>query len=192
MIGVECLFLAGAVQAFQPAIISVRLDRTVVRPGGTIRATYVLTNLGTAPADRQFTFFAHPRLVDRQEGTYRMFGADFAPLVPTTRWRRLERIEETRPIRIPPDAPPGEYRLLIGMYDPASGRTALANRELATPDLRYEIARFSILPPDGPESGQKPFERTFIRVRCTLPEVAKPNRTQTLRNDEIEVAVNAA
>ncbi len=46
---------------------------------------------------------------------------------PTSRWRVGEIIPDRHPISVPADAPPGEYQLVVGLYDPLSGqRVALA------------------------------------------------------------------
>lgn len=52
---------------------------------------------------------------------------------PTSRWRAGDLIRDPQPMTIPADLPPGDYRLIAGLYDPVSGR------RLAAPDGRDQI-----------------------------------------------------
>ena len=43
---------------------------------------------------------------------------------PTSRWPAGGIITDRHPIRIPPEAQPGSYVVMVGLYDPASGARA--------------------------------------------------------------------
>ncbi len=174
---------------FKPVILKVHLDRTVARPGERICATYTFANIGNAAAESDLVVFVHPRLVGKAEGTYKMFGADFAPMIPTPRWQPNELVVETRPIRIPNYAPEGEYRILIGFYERGSGRIPMANDDLLFEGLRYEIARIRVT--KGRTPPPKPYERTFMSPACKLPAMVKPQKLITIRNHELQVQLDA-
>jgi len=175
---------------FKPAILKVKLDRTIVRPGERICATYAFANLGNGTAGRDLVVFVHPRLVGKDEGTYKMFGADFRPMLPTSRWQTKELIIETRPIRVPEYAPEGEYRVLIGFYDPDAGRIPMANDDLLFEGVRYEIARIRVTKGRTPPA--RPYERTFMLPACRLPAVVRPQEIITIANDDLEVQLDAS
>ncbi|HID06484.1 MAG TPA: hypothetical protein EYP10_04980, partial [Armatimonadetes bacterium] len=183
------LSAAAVASGFNPAILKVRLDRTVVQPGERVCATYTFTNLGSMPATRRFAVFVHLRLVGKREGTYKMFGADFEPMVPTSHWRQNELIVETHPIRIPNYAAEGEYRVLIGLYERGGMRVPMANTDLLFEGLRYEIARIRVTKrPTMP----KPYERVFMSRTCALPVMKKPRKLISIASDEIEVQLDSS
>lgn len=88
-------------------------------PGERVPVTLHWQALGAS--DRPYTVFIHLEDADGQvwgngdgepgEGRY-----------PTTGWIAGEFIEDEHGVRIAPDAPPGEYRLLVGLYDPVTGQ----------------------------------------------------------------------
>jgi hypothetical protein len=68
----------------------------------------------TPPAD--YALFAH--LIG--PGGRRIAQADLP--YPTSQWRPGRYVTTQLPLAIPAEAPPGTYRLVIGMYDPAGGQ----------------------------------------------------------------------
>ncbi len=44
---------------------------------------------------------------------------------PTSRWQPGELIPDTYELLLPPELPPGEYQLRMGLYDPATGARRL-------------------------------------------------------------------
>ena len=73
-----------------------------------------------------YTVFVH--LLDANESV--IVNADHAPPKPMPGWVRGEIITDAVTLTIPPDLPPGEYALEIGLYDaadPAFTRLALTN-----------------------------------------------------------------
>ncbi|MCS6803044.1 MAG: glycosyltransferase family 39 protein [Chloroflexota bacterium] len=72
------------------------------------------------PTTRPLTVFV--QLLD--EGTRLVAQHDSQPLAasfPTTRWKKGEIIVERRRLRLPADLPRGQYRLIAGLYDLATG-----------------------------------------------------------------------
>ena len=53
--------------------------------------------------------------------------------MPLTSWLVGEYVQDDVKITMPPDLPSGQYRLAVGMYDPATGQS------LTTPDDREQI-----------------------------------------------------
>ncbi len=101
-----------------------------VPPGGSVSLTLYWQALGSA--DRPYTVFVH--LLDRA-GAIRGYG-DSEPgagSLPTTGWLPGEYLADTHQVILDSGAPPGEYRVAVGMWDPASGE------RLSTPDGADEI-----------------------------------------------------
>lgn len=89
------------------------------RRGGEAELTLYWRALSTVPAD--YTVFVH--LLD-SGGQIRAQG-DSPPaggIYPTSAWQPGEVVRDPRPLRLPANLPPGEYRLVVGLYDPATGR----------------------------------------------------------------------
>ena len=63
--------------------------------------------------EHDFTAFVHLRRADSGE---QLAANDSAPAVPTSGWRAGQVITDTRGIQIPANAPPGDYHIVIGMY----------------------------------------------------------------------------
>jgi 4-amino-4-deoxy-L-arabinose transferase-like glycosyltransferase len=94
-----------------------------LRPGDAVRveAEWV----AAAPVTTELLLFAHLLGPDGQITA--QFDGPPAPQ-PADRWTPGEAQRGRFAVLIPPDAPPGDYRLVIGLYEPASGaRLALAD-----------------------------------------------------------------
>jgi 4-amino-4-deoxy-L-arabinose transferase-like glycosyltransferase len=93
-------------------------DRISVHPGD--RLYLVLLWQASAKIPESYTVFTH--LYDEQE---RIWGQEDSPPVsgsyPTSLWSPGEKILDRYQILVDPKAPPGEYRLAVGMYDPNTG-----------------------------------------------------------------------
>jgi hypothetical protein len=72
-----------------------------------------------APMSSRYKVFAH--LVNDAGGGELLAQADVYPHLPTTAWIRGEYLSDNLLLRLPPDLPPGSYRLLVGLYEEASG-----------------------------------------------------------------------
>jgi len=94
------------------------LETEEARPGGRLFLTIYWQGLRTM--DTSYTVFAH--LLD-SEGTIRgqRDGVPGQGTLPTTSWVEDEVIVDTYEIPIAPDAPPGTYDLITGMYDATTG-----------------------------------------------------------------------
>ena len=78
-----------------------------------------------APLARTYKMFVH--VLDANGNP--MFQRDKASLndlVPTTQWKVGESLQDPFSLLIPSDVPPGDYRIMVGVYDPLN-----ANRRLA-------------------------------------------------------------
>jgi hypothetical protein len=90
-----------------------------IAPGGELPVTLHWQALGAT--DRPYTVFVH--LVDDAEkvrgyGDSEPGGGQF----PTTGWLSGEYIADAHTVTVAADAPPGTYRLEVGLYDPATGQ----------------------------------------------------------------------
>ena len=84
-----------------------------------------LTWQATGPVPGDYTAFAH--LFD--SSGVKVAQADAPPREgywPTSRWRPSEPVTSTLAIDLPPNLPPGQYVLGVGMYDAASGQRLFA------------------------------------------------------------------
>jgi hypothetical protein len=94
-------------------------ELVTVHPGGTVQLILIWESL--LPASGDYTVFTH--LYDEAD---RLWGQkDSQPLggaYPTTHWQTGETIVDRYTITVDPQAPPGEYRVAVGMYDPATGQ----------------------------------------------------------------------
>ena len=48
--------------------------------------------------------------------------------MPTTSWATGQIIADAYPLQIPPDTPPGAYRVVVGMYNPLDGTHLIDTR----------------------------------------------------------------
>jgi hypothetical protein len=66
---------------------------------------------------------------------------------PTTAWTANDTVVDRYTLTLREDAPPGDYRLLVGMYDPTTGRRLPATvKEQPQPDQAVELTTLSISP----------------------------------------------
>ena len=97
------------------------IETPVVKPGGTLRFT--LYWQARAPMNTSYKVFTH--LLNVYEGQERGMWAqlDRVPVYdsrPTTGWLPGEVFIDRYEVRVDPGAPPGEYVIEIGMYNPAT------------------------------------------------------------------------
>jgi 4-amino-4-deoxy-L-arabinose transferase-like glycosyltransferase len=74
----------------------------------------------TGTPSRDYTVFVH--LLDTAGA--QLAGADAPPVngdYPTSLWQSEDWIDDSRLLPLPPDLAPGEYRIIVGWYDPNSG-----------------------------------------------------------------------
>lgn len=95
------------------------------RPGETIALTLYWSSDGDV--GRRYKVFTHllGDVFNAAGGNFLWGQADNEPAAntrPTTTWRGGEVIVDEYAIPIAPDAPPGQYRIEIGLYDPVTGQ----------------------------------------------------------------------
>jgi hypothetical protein len=143
------LLAAGAPSAPTPrrqfedgiALLDARLSRPTARPGE--RVDLVLEWAAVARPGRDYTVFVHARDAAEQTRVQR----DRMPgdgSVPTSGWRIDDRVLDYYTIDLPADLPPGEYRLVVGLYELASGRR-LAVTGQSAPANEVEIGRLRVV-----------------------------------------------
>ena len=95
-----------------------RLERQTVRPGESVKLTVYWQAMEKPP--QMYAVFNHLRLPDSTS----LWHGDSWPqggLYTTEHWRKHEVVAEVYTIVIPDDAPPGEYPLYTGVYNPFTG-----------------------------------------------------------------------
>ena len=73
------------------------------------------------PVERDYTVMIHLR---RPADNQNVAQADGPPLnnwYPTSWWEAGETVADQHVFTLPPDIPPGRYRLVVGWYDPVTG-----------------------------------------------------------------------
>ena len=185
-------------QGFLPQLVSFELSSDQVTPGSALSASFEFANRGDAPAATEYTVFVHIRNaagpgLDAAPAA----GADFWPATPTFVWMPGGLVAETeRPIRLPDDFAPGQYNLLLGLYEPGTGRRiALDNRELSTPDGRYLLGQFTVLPagqqPEGKALEMRVRDATGLRPNDELLGPEEPGDAILLDSAEARVVLSA-
>ncbi len=89
-----------------------------LRPGATLSLTLYWKAL--APMDESYAIFAH--LLDQQSHIWAQHDGMPGGDIPTTGWFEGEVITDKHSLTVKNDAPPGEYTLEVGAYEPRSGR----------------------------------------------------------------------
>ncbi len=110
---------SGVALGEKARLLGFDLERSSARPGETLPVA--LYWQGMAPMDASYTVFLQLLGADG-----RLYGQrDSLPgggQLPTTGWAPGEVIADRYELPVAQDAPPGEYRLIAGMYDAATGR----------------------------------------------------------------------
>lgn len=84
------------------------------QPGDEIPVDLIWDRLADTPLN--WTVFVH---LDKQDGST-LTQADGPPLsgfYPTSLWKRPCQVRDRHTLKLPEDTPPGEYRILVGLYD---------------------------------------------------------------------------
>lgn len=156
-------------------LLGVRLDRREVSPGDRLALTLDLQAL--APMARDLNVLV--RLVGPDgEDLWRDEGWPWG--APTSQWPRCEVRPDGHQIAIPPDAPPGLYRLEASFYDPAT-LAALpvteANSDQPTGEQARTLALVQVGPPPTIATTFVPAPRfgdVAALTGATLPTTATP------------------
>jgi len=103
-------------------LVGYELDRVQIAPGETLQLT--LHWQATAPVAQVYKVFTHligaTNPVTQSPVWAQMDSEPVGGSRPTTTWKAGETIDDRYGLQIPPDTPPGEYTLEVGMYDPAT------------------------------------------------------------------------
>ena len=121
----------------------------MLRPTAELRAGGVLGLRSfwqvEAPFDTDYLIFVH--LIDANGG--RPTQRDAPPWqgrFPTSTWRPGSLVVDANDVYLPPGLAPGEYRVLMGMYDPATGaRPPVIAGGAPVPDGMVEVARVRVV-----------------------------------------------
>jgi hypothetical protein len=126
-------------------ILGYDLEPSDARPGDSLRLTLVWECL--SPMDIPYTVFVH--LLD-EEGNIRG-QRDSVPgegTLPTTSWVEGEIVTDVYDIPIAPDAPPGGYTIIAGMYDAATGgRLSVSAADGSLLGDHLSVAQVSVIAP---------------------------------------------
>ena len=99
-------------------LLGYRLPGEPLQPGDTVHFTLYWT--ADAPADHYWSVFTHLRAPDGSlAGQHDK--VPYGGLYPPTRWWSGQIVDDDYAIQIPEDAPAGEYRIAVGMYDWQTG-----------------------------------------------------------------------
>jgi hypothetical protein len=127
---------------------AVELLGYAISPTGTLRAGdfALLTLFWRTPQSVDMRFTISLRVVDSQNRlVYQRDSEPASGLRPTIGWASNEIVQDDAGFFVPPDVPPGTYRLAIVVYNPASGE------ELATPaGTQFTLGELNVAPrPDN-------------------------------------------
>jgi hypothetical protein len=120
----------------QIALIGYNLDRSVVKPGESIRLRLYWKALRRPETD--YTVFTQVRTADNQIVAQK----DSPPqsgAYPTSFWDADEVVIDDRVIEIPANAPPGKYPVKVGMYLPPDGSRLPIDGDTAATEVTLPI-----------------------------------------------------
>ncbi len=103
-------------------LVGYDLDRAAYRPGDIVYLQLWWRATATVPAD--WTVFTHLLGPAKADGSVVWAGRDARPgqgSTPTTAWAPGDLILDEYQLQLPADAPPGPYRIEVGLYNPAAG-----------------------------------------------------------------------
>jgi hypothetical protein len=108
----------------QIRLLGADLSAPEIRAGEVVTLT-LYWQPETAPIPRDYTVFTHVLRPDHAaDGSPVLAGQDSPPIgnsYPTSVWQPGEVIVDRHEITIPADAPPGDYPIEVGLYDPQAG-----------------------------------------------------------------------
>ena len=79
--------------------------------------------------------FVHLKGVERGLNHDHRLGGDYG----TSEWAPGEVVEETLTLSVPPDTPPGSYRVTVGVWLPSSGRRLHVSESDLPSSSRYAV-----------------------------------------------------
>jgi len=111
------------------------------QPGGSLHLTLFWQAL--AKMDENYTIFTH--LIDEKGNIWRQ--KDNQPVdgfYPTGGWTAGEIVRDQYDLTIPPEAPPGPYRIAAGMYRAETGKRLIVERDGISPDDKIALDEFVV------------------------------------------------
>jgi hypothetical protein len=130
----------------QVKLLGFHLGRETYRPGDTLQLT--LYWLGLQETSQNYKVFVH--LMD--QGLTTMWaqhdGDPGEGFTPTTRWLSGEVVTDHHSLYIPPETPPGTYKLFTGMYEWETVRNlTILTPEAASPNNRVPLGEVEVVAP---------------------------------------------
>jgi len=101
------------------SLVGYDLSARQVRPGGSLAVTLYWKVLESFDAD--YTVFCH-LAIPGEKPVAQADGVPVRGFYPTKLWEKGEVLADEYLVQVAPEAPPGNYRLLVGMYLPFSGQ----------------------------------------------------------------------
>jgi hypothetical protein len=105
----------------QIALLAYTLDE--LKPGEERKITLFWQRMSSAPIDTAYKSFVH--VANDESDQARIAQHDEMPMrsqFPTTCWQPNQIVADVVPLRANPDAPPGEYPVFVGLYDPLTNQ----------------------------------------------------------------------
>lgn len=130
---------ANAIFADMVELSGVSMSGADSRPGDVLRLALAWRCLKTT--DKSYSVFTHVldgagNLVAQHDGTPQN------GLAPTNAWAIGQQVNDLFAVALPDDLPPGDYRINVGLYDPATGERLASASGLDA----VEVARFTVRP----------------------------------------------
>ncbi|MBC7248738.1 MAG: hypothetical protein H5T62_00500 [Anaerolineae bacterium] len=118
------------------------VDKTMVKPGQTINLTLYWQAI--TPTKESYTVFTH--LLDSNNEIWgQKDNPPYFGTYPVWVWREGEIVRDPYAIPVSEDAPPGEYIVEVGMYEPLTGRRLLVRREGYPPTDHLVLVPISVV-----------------------------------------------
>ncbi|MCJ7620762.1 MAG: hypothetical protein MUP64_11165, partial [Anaerolineae bacterium] len=130
----------------QVKLLGYDLDRETYRPGDTLHLT--LYWLGLQEQSQNYKVFVH--FMDQGLNTMwaQQDGDPGEGFTPTTRWLSGEVVADHHALYIPPETPPGTYKLFTGMYEWETVRNlTILTPEAASPNNRIPLGEVEVVAP---------------------------------------------
>lgn len=135
--------LSGAIFGEAIQLLGYSLDTSDVRPGGTLNVA--LFWQADAPVSESYSVFVH-LIAETDQPLTQHDGAPGGGLLYTHTWTPGESVRDNHGLLLPPDLPPGDYRLVVGLFDPATGRLVVVPGEAGEvlPDNRLLLTSVEV------------------------------------------------
>jgi hypothetical protein len=129
----------------QVKLVGYRLDKEAYLPGDTMHVT--LYWLALQEMSQNYKVFVHFMDEDLTTMGAQHDGDPVEGFTPTTRWMAGEIVVDHHALYIPPEAPPGRYKLFTGMYEFETMRNlTIATPEAASPNNRIFLQDVEVVP----------------------------------------------